>query len=81
MFTLNLVHKEKCGCGAPATKHGLLCDQCRSALANPQPELEQQHSFYDGFAQQHELAAKLNSLSMEEWTRFRIAGMPSRLLQ
>jgi hypothetical protein len=70
---LRKVLPESCGCGRPATEGGYFCNQCRAGLTNPEKP-------YDEFAQQHALAAKLNSLSSEEWNRIPILGMPSRLL-
>lgn len=72
---LRRVVPERCGCGRPATNDGFLCDQCRAGLA-----AQADRSQDDEFAQQHELAAKLNSLSEKEWNRVPILGLPSRLL-
>ena len=60
---LRQIVPEPCGCGWPATKGGFFCDRCRAALL----AASEQSNEYDEFAQQHELEAKLNSLSDEEW--------------
>jgi len=70
--------RDRCGCGKPATNGGYFCDDCRASMMAAAPQATDVPLF-DQFAHQHELSAKLNRLSDNEWRRFTLVGMPSRL--